>query len=452
MRRTVLPLTLSLPLVLAGCFETDMDTDLSGSDTDDPVGESGDATSAGTSGGEATSTGVEPDSGADESTGPGDDTGTVPDDADGDGSPDDDDCAPQDPQVHPGAQEACNGQDDDCDGEIDESWSELGTSCDGDDPDECEDGVYVCSPGGAGVICGDGPRTEAAEEVCNGADDDCNGVADDPWATELGTPCDGNDADQCETGVYVCAGDGLGLECSGDMNEIEICNGNDDDCDGQIDEGCDDDGDDHCDAGMTVVGNPAVCNPALGEDCDDTDPLVNPSADEICNGFDDDCDLQIDAADADTPWPALDGYESNDIYFVSPELFEAADHATPFGPSPTSFHAVDNPDFFTWDDVVDPFVPTFMMCHMSGMAGGMLVDVELGYRRRGDPTFPYVYDDHQCTNLGNGDTCSLVVSPTGGFGPGNEHQFYVGVVPVGGIDQCNASYVLECRRDYINIW
>jgi len=456
MRRAAIPLTFTLPLLLPGCFEF-------GSTALPPVDGStgGQGESSGeTTGVEPAPTSSGPDSGVDSSSGglPGgtwsdEDTGETGEtgDADGDGHPDVTDCDPRDPTVYPGAEEACNGVDDDCDEQIDEPWSELGSSCDGDDPDVCEDGVYVCRPDGGGVICGDGPQTPEAEEVCNGADDDCNGVADDPWVTQLGTPCDGGDADQCAGGVYVCAGDGSGLSCSGDVNVVEICNGNDDDCDGQIDEGCDDDGDDHCDAGMTVIGNPAVCNPALGEDCDDGDPAVNPSAEEICNGGDDDCDGMVDAADADTAWPALDGYEPNEVFFVAPELFEDADASVPFGPtSPTSFHSANEPDYFLWDDVVGPVPPTFVLCHISGMTGSMLVDVELGYRRGGDPGLPYRHDSHTCVDLGNGDTCMMGVAPS--FSGDNEYEYTVGVLPTGGIDPCNAEYVLECRLDHNPMW
>ena len=115
----------------------------------------------------------------------------VDQDDDGDGVPDGDDCAPSDPAVHPGAEEACNGLDDDCDGSVDEEgaagcalWyldedgdgfgKDDAAAClcgaadpwDADQPGDCDDGDGAVHPG--------------ANELCNGVDDDCDGVIDCP--------------------------------------------------------------------------------------------------------------------------------------------------------------------------------------------------------------------------------------------------------------------------------
>ena len=86
----------------------------------------------------------------------------------------------------------------------------------------------------------------------------------------------------------------------------EICNGIDDDCDGLIDDADssvtgtttyyeDNDGDGYGDAGSTID----ACSQPSGyvtdnTDCDDNDSNINPGAQEICNGMDDDCDGLID--------------------------------------------------------------------------------------------------------------------------------------------------------------
>lgn len=130
------------------------------------------------------------------------------------------------------ATETCNGLDDDCDDAIDEGLT-SGAACDGPDADECEDDQIVCDASGA-EVCGDTSGDDDAE-LCNAADDDCDGDTDEGFA--LGVACDGADGDLCAEGVSVCSGDGLGLACSDATGTIvETCDLEDEDCDEQIDE------------------------------------------------------------------------------------------------------------------------------------------------------------------------------------------------------------------------
>jgi hypothetical protein len=83
-------------------------------------------------------------------------------------------------------------------------------------------------------------------ESCNGQDDDCNFVIDDGTLPGVGVPCydkcpggvDGPNcggASQCQPGVTVCSNGGTA--CSGGAGPgAEICDGKDNNCDGQIDE------------------------------------------------------------------------------------------------------------------------------------------------------------------------------------------------------------------------
>ncbi len=109
-------------------------------------------------------------------------------------------------------------------------------------------------------------------EVCDGADNDCDGVL---FSGEV-------DADG--DAYLVCAGDCDDTRATAYPGAIEICNGYDDDCDGVVPAvETDDDGD--------------TFSECANNDCDDTDSTVHPGAQELCNGVDDDCDGVVSAAE-----------------------------------------------------------------------------------------------------------------------------------------------------------
>ena len=234
-------------------------------------------------------------------------------DADCDGVLDSDDCAPDDPDVSPNETEACNGVDDDCDSEIDEGFDADGdgvTTCAGDcddtDPTAYEGAEEACGDGidnDCDGIIDNGPDTDDdGDGVCTPADCDDTEAGTYPGATEL---CNGVDED-CDTEIdegFDADGDGFfdgavadcvaayeQVDCDdADANEFpgatEVCDGEDNDCDGTPDSPIteiDDDGD-----GVSVC---------TGEDCDDTDPTVLPGGFETANGVDDDCDGTPDDA------------------------------------------------------------------------------------------------------------------------------------------------------------
>ncbi len=144
------------------------------------------------------------------------------------------------------------------------------------------------------------PAAKPEPETCNGMDDNCNGTIDE--GTD-GLPCKLVNVYGTCTGASRCVG-GHAL-CEGTPASQELCNGIDDDCDGQTDErdaiGCkvwyrDTDGD-----GFGATGS-GQCNcratpPYVATqegDCDDARAAVHPGAIETCNGLDDDCDGQTD--------------------------------------------------------------------------------------------------------------------------------------------------------------
>ena len=189
--------------------------------------------------------------------------------------------------------EVCDGLDNDCDGAADEDFVNLGTVCSAGIGACYATGVVVCAADGGGTDCSAIPGLKSLE-VCDGLDNDCDGVADEVFA-DLGTVCSVGIGACYATGVVVCEVGGGGTECSAvaGLKALETCDGVDNDCDGVADEdygslgqvcyvgvgACEKAGVNVCAADAAA----ATCNAAAGA----------PSG-ETCNSVDDDCDGQTD--------------------------------------------------------------------------------------------------------------------------------------------------------------
>ncbi len=118
--------------------------------------------------------------------------------------------------------EECNGKDDNCDGVVDETFPGRNDPCSTGLKGICASGSQECADGG--IVCQQMVTPQA--ETCNGQDDDCDGVIDNGF-DKL------NDSSNCGTCGHVCPS---GTRCvKGVCHESDCANGIDDDNDGGTD-------------------------------------------------------------------------------------------------------------------------------------------------------------------------------------------------------------------------
>lgn len=181
----------------------------------------------------------------------------------------------------------CDNVDDNCNGQTDEDFAAGPSSC---GLGVCAStGVTSCTNGIPGDSCVPNPPLSPTDTTCDNVDDDCDGLIDDEFTSEptscgLGV-CARSGATSCVGGVQVDS-------CTpGSPNTPDdpSCNGQDDDCDGSVDE-------DYtvspvvCGKGVCAVVGTITCeNGHAVEHCTPGTP-----GEETCNGLDDDCDGTVD--------------------------------------------------------------------------------------------------------------------------------------------------------------
>jgi hypothetical protein len=232
------------------------------------------------------------------------------------------DCDDTNPNSFPGEEEVCDGVDNDCDDEIDEELAvTYYVDNDGDgfgDPaqavEECDlrDGLSViaddCDDGNAAI-------SPLATEECDGVDNNCDGSIDEgvlaTWYLDQDEDGFGDSntvAQACEApqGYVVDSGDCDDIDNFTNPNAIEYCDGEDNNCDGSVDEVgsvgsisyyTDSDGDGFGDDATQSTGCNLPTGTSLqGGDCDDSNSSANPASLEVCDSIDNNCDGSIDEA------------------------------------------------------------------------------------------------------------------------------------------------------------
>ena len=185
--------------------------------------------------------------------------------------------------------EVCDGKDNDCNGVIDDNTVKGGQACTvSGKKGPCAEGKYKCQ--GGKLLCPD--TYIPTKEVCDGKDNDCDGVIDNnPVDTQIGSNCTNTTlAPSCQAGKFACSNGKIICQSNVAITP-EVCDGKDNDCDGVIDNQPDKVG-----QTCTVSNTKGPCAKGLYQCNSGTLSCISQhkSSAEICNGQDDDCDGSVD--------------------------------------------------------------------------------------------------------------------------------------------------------------
>ncbi len=280
------------------------------------------------------------------------------------------DCDDNNVNLFPGNAEVCNGEDDNCDAIADEgALSILYADSDGDgfgnaavaiegceslnpgfviDDTDCDDNTitYIDADGdgwGAGeaVACGNSGSNEDCDdanaelfpsqaELCNGIDDNCNGQSDEGVLLTFYFDGDADGFGNADSTELSCAASEGFVSNSDDCND-ELLTYSDLDSDG------------------FGAGDLVACGTANNNlDCDDSNSMIYPTNAESCNDIDDNCDGEVDEfvlntyyADADA-----DGFgDANSTSFSCAPAFGFVNNSEDCDDSQVTYDDVDGDGF-----------------------------------------------------------------------------------------------------------
>lgn len=248
------------------------------------------------------------------------------------------DCDDTDPATRPGGEEiAYDGKDQDCSGadlqDVDADGYLGGTQ-----GNDCNDARDDINPGVAEI------PYDGVDQDCSGSDEsdldndgflaveaggtDCDDEEVTVFQGAPEVPYDGIDQDCDNADLTDVDGDGFessqvegGTDCQDtamDINpgSLEVCDGKDNNCDSVVDSDAQDRVIFYTDSDADGFGDPATFNlacavaPGLAsndDDCNDQAALINPSAVEVCDQQDNNCNLQVDEGVQTTYYADLDG-------------------------------------------------------------------------------------------------------------------------------------------------
>ena len=227
------------------------------------------------------------------------------------------DCNDTNDTVYPQAPEICDELDNDCDGSIDEDGTTIFyADVDQDGFGDPQSQQTACSPPQGFTSdsndCDDldSNISPLAIEVCDEIDNNCNGVIDEYVQSTFYLDLDGDGFGTSATTAQACTAPPGYIDNDEDCNDnntsispsaIEICDEFDNNCNGVIDEGLqnvyyvDQDGDGFGDTNQPQLACYQPTGTAISNtDCDDMDNTVYPTAIELCDEIDNNCNGVVD--------------------------------------------------------------------------------------------------------------------------------------------------------------